>query len=151
MSNMFWPTWVIELFAKNVAIMGPGYVDPCAQECLISPQMSNQLKMAEPRFPVTHGIMGTPLTLFKMWDFCPLQGRTHTCQRPVMVETLFLNTFASNIYVKKVPADVCCWENEFIFYQGCSFRCITTRENWPSENLNKMDAQTPAITLNHNT
>ena len=72
MSNMFWPTWAIDLFAKNVAIMGPGYVARVARNALS--QMSNRLKMAKARFPVTHWIMGTPLTLFKMWDVCPIQG-----------------------------------------------------------------------------
>ena len=57
----------------------------CAQECLISTtnvKPPAQLKMV-PTFPVTHGIMGTPLALFKTWDFCLLQGCGHTCQRPV--------------------------------------------------------------------
>ena len=99
MSNMFWPTWAIDLFAKNVAIMGPGYVARVPRNALS--QMSNRLKMAKARFPVTHRIMGTPLTLFKMWEVCQFQGCkcTHTCQRPMMVEIFYVANLWGNLQI----------------------------------------------------
>ena len=122
--------------------------------------MSNPLKMVA-RFPVTHRIMGTPLTLFKMWDFCPLQSCTHTHAKglwwlryfmwPTFEETCkffhnprycFLQTKIPHQFHLRFEFDVkkliLAERMELHFYQGCSFRCITSAENWPGENLNKI-------------
>ena len=88
LSNMFWPTWAIDLFAKNVAIMGIMWI--CGPVCPGMPylEMSNRvLKTVEARFPVTHGIMGT-LSLKSVRLLPTSRLCTHTCQRPLVVETV---------------------------------------------------------------
>ena len=90
LSNMFWPTWAIDLFAKNVAIMGIMWI--CGPVCPGMPylEMSNRvLKTVEARFPVTHGIMGT-LSLKSVRLLPTSRLCTHTCQRPMVVETVFM-------------------------------------------------------------
>ena len=88
LSNMFWPTWAIDLFAKNVAIMGPGYVVPCAQEFVLSRNVKPSPENG--RSKVSGHTRDYGNSQFKMWDFCQLQGSAHTHAKGLWWLKLFL-------------------------------------------------------------